>query len=339
MPGRFTLLSKFVDDRLLTVGLVPTSQKRLKCRITVLNTLARVISKALGDQLAVRAQVLDALRNKLDRDVIDNVLRGPARRTRWVDGNGVGRSWRVTWFGRRIDWICRSRLVDDHGCTVKFRIGEQFSRSAEVHDREVELPVLLVDSGTTPDYLLELRHRTDRLIQHDQLARLSVDSRRHQLTGRGDYGVPRLGGDEVVEFGLTFCIVTSDLHDVLAVLGNKISVLVRQSRTHPLSVIDVFTEDDRLGVTIARLREVLGDLLRNELRPLFQHKTAIEVGLVVDPIFDHFTVLVGFAVFGTPPDQVFVDVDPHDLVWRQVAVVDSPLERVSEDRLTEVGDV
>ena len=49
-------------------------------------------------------------------------------------------------------------------------------RAAEIDQREVELLGVLVDAGAAPDDLLELGHRADRPVEHDQAAGLRIDA-------------------------------------------------------------------------------------------------------------------------------------------------------------------
>jgi hypothetical protein len=77
----------------------------------------------------------------------------------------------------------------------------------------------------------------------------------------------------------------------------------------------------------------------DEFGALLQHEAAVEVALVVDAVLDQLAVLVGLPLLWAPALQVLVEVDAHDLVGREEAVVDALLERVGVDRLAEVVDV
>ncbi len=120
--------------------------------------------------------------------------------------------------------------------------------------------------------------------------------------------------------------------------ANALGVEVDQGLAHALGVVDVFAEDDGLGEGVGGL-EVFGDLAGDEFGSLFKDQRAVEVLLVVDAVFDQLAVLVGLALFGAPALQVLVDVDAHDLVGREEAVVDALAQRVGVDRLAEVVDV
>ena len=77
----------------------------------------------------------------------------------------------------------RPGLVDLHGIAVEVRIGEERGRPLEIHDGEEELAVVLVDARAAADDLLELGHRGDAPVEHDQLAGLRIDAGGHQLRG------------------------------------------------------------------------------------------------------------------------------------------------------------
>ena len=47
-------------------------------------------------------------------------------------------------------------------------------RAAEINQREIELLRVLVNARAAPDDLLELGHRADRPVKHDQAAGLGI---------------------------------------------------------------------------------------------------------------------------------------------------------------------
>ena len=89
----------------------------------------------------------------------------------------------------------------------------------------------------------------------------------------------------------------------------------------------------------------LGQQLRRgfHLKDLAQELTdAVEVLLVVDPIFDFVAFAIDFARLGPVALDVAVDVNLDHLVRREEAVMDALLQRIGEDRLAEivgVGDI
>ena len=64
-------------------------------------------------------------------------------------------------------------------------------RAPEVDQGEVELLRVLVHAGAAPDDLLELGHRADLAIEHDQPAGLRIDAGREQARGGDDDGIWR----------------------------------------------------------------------------------------------------------------------------------------------------
>jgi hypothetical protein len=95
---------------------------------------------------------------------------------------------------------------------------------------------------------------------------LRVDAGRHELRGRDDDRVALLGVDEVVELGLALGVVPGDAHDVLAVLGAEVGVLVHERLAHPLGVVDVLAEDDRLVVPVVAARNSVTFLATSSVR-------------------------------------------------------------------------
>ena len=60
-------------------------------------------------------------------------------------------------------------------------------RAAEVDQGEVELLGVLVDAGAAADDLLELGHRADRAVEHDQAAGLGIDAGGEQPRGGDEH--------------------------------------------------------------------------------------------------------------------------------------------------------
>ncbi len=67
-------------------------------------------------------------------------------------------------------------------------------RAAKVDQREVELLGVLVDAGAAADDLLELGHRADRAVEHDQPAGLRIDAGREKPRGRDQHGIASIPG-------------------------------------------------------------------------------------------------------------------------------------------------
>ena len=81
---------------------------------------------------------------------------------------------------RRRYRIVLARLVDLDRLAVEVGIGEVVGRLPEVDQREVVLLGVLVDARAAADDLLELGHRADFAVEHDEAAGLRVDAGREQ---------------------------------------------------------------------------------------------------------------------------------------------------------------
>ena len=75
----------------------------------------------------------------------------------------------------------REHTTAGHDEPVEVWIGEMARRPTKIHQREEELPGVLVHARAAPDDLLELGHRPDLAIKHDQAAGLRIDARGQQL--------------------------------------------------------------------------------------------------------------------------------------------------------------
>ncbi len=125
---------------------------------------------------------------------------------------------RFVQFPRFLTLLTRSRRVRFAG---KVRIEEQPGNCLEIHDGEERLIVVLANPRPSPDNLLENRYRTDRLVNHDQLASLGVDARVEQSRSRGDDGVRFIVIDEIRKLGFALPITAPQVvrRPWLAVLG------------------------------------------------------------------------------------------------------------------------
>ncbi|MNQ58901.1 hypothetical protein D3C85_731200 [compost metagenome] len=175
------------------------------------------------------------------------------------------------------------------------------------------------------------------LVEHNQLAGLSIDAGGHQLAGGGNDWVARLRVDEVIQLGLAFLVIAGDTHDVFAILGHALRVEVDQGLAHALGVVDVVAEDDGFLKRIGGLEE-FGNLLRHQLGARLDHQGAVHILEVVDAVFDQLAILVEHALGRSPALQVFVEVDAHHFVGGEKAVFDALLQGVAVNRLTEVSD-
>ena len=119
--------------------------------------------------------------------------------------------------GRR-DRVVLARFVNLHRLAVKLGIGKMIGRAAEVDQGEVKLLGVLMDAGAAPDDLLELGHRADCPVEHDQPAGLGIDAGGEQARGGDEDRIFGFRVDEVAELGLSLVIVAGDAHDIAGVL-------------------------------------------------------------------------------------------------------------------------
>ena len=90
-------------------------------------------------------------------------------------------------------------------------------RAAKVDQGEIEFLGVLMDAGAAPDDLLELGHRADCAIEHDQAAGLRIDAGGEQARGGDQHGIFRFRVDEVAELVLAFLVAAGDAHDIALV--------------------------------------------------------------------------------------------------------------------------
>ena len=98
--------------------------------------------------------------------------------------------------------------------------------------------------------------------------------------------------DEVVELELPLFVVAGDAHDILAVLRDHIGVLVDESLTHSLSVVDVVTEDNCLEFEAVGLLENSLTFLATSSVRFSSTRLRSKSLVVVDTIFDLISVFV-----------------------------------------------
>ena len=76
-------------------------------------------------------------------------------------------------------------------------------------------------------------------------------------------------------------------------------VQIDQRSAHTFCMVDVIAKHDCFGQWIGTL-EIVRYGLSNQFGSLINHHRSVEVFLVVDPIFDHFTFLIDLAFRRTP---------------------------------------
>ena len=344
---------QFLDDRLLALRRLPALEEVVEAGEALLQRLLGEVAQGLGDELAVLVEIFDALGDDGGADAIDIdlLLRPAARRQRkagLIDDRFVGAGrlgqrsallvGRQRVVGRR-DGIAFARLVNLHRLAVEIRVGEMAGGAAEVDQGEIELAGVLVHAGAPADDLLELGHRADLAVEHDQPAGLRIDAGRQQPRGGDEHRIFRFRVDEIAEFGLALGIAAGDAHDVAMVLGDQIGVLVDERLAHSRRVFLIDAEHDGLLEAVAALLQELRDLARDQLGAVVQHQRAVEILGVVDTVLDLLTLAVELTLLRPVALHVAVDMDLHHLVGRQEAVADALLERIGVNRVAEIGDV
>jgi hypothetical protein len=100
-------------------------------------------------------------------------------------------------------------------------------------------------------------------------------------------------------------------------------------------VLDIHAKDDGFGEASAAL-EKFGDFLRDDLAAFFVDDVAVEVGAVVEPVFDDVAVLVLEVLARPPAFGVGGERDLDDLVGSEKSVVDALLERIDVEGVAEI---
>ena len=216
----------------------------------------------------------------------------------------------------------QDQFIDLHRITVKIWIGEKLSGFLEVDDGEIVFAVIFVDASATSDYLLELGHGLDALVEHDQFAGLSIDTGGHEFGGGGDDGIWALGKDKIIELDLALFVVAGNAHDVLAILRHQISVFIDQGLTHAFGVVNIFAKNDRL-IESVDLFEKFTDLYCHQQGSGFNDQRLVEIFLVIDTILDFVAKFINHPLIGSPAAQIPVKVNANNLVWSQEPIVDA----------------
>ena len=139
------------------------------------DVLAGVVTKALGDNLAVAAHVLDAFFDDGDFDAVDGdlaflaVSRSSLSVMSGVSGpvKSMSSPVRSSMIGVSSDFVCAGDVVvfacflHANGIAIEVLVGEERGDVAEIHDGEVVLPKVFIDAGAASNDLLELGHGPD----------------------------------------------------------------------------------------------------------------------------------------------------------------------------------
>ena len=87
-------------------------------------------------------------------------------------------------------------------------------------------------------------------------------------------------------------------------------------------MVDIFAENDGLGVAVGGLKE-LGDSDGDQLGALVEDKIAIHVALIVFAVLNFETVFVELTDFRPPAVKIFIEPDAHDFIGREKPIVDA----------------
>src|SRR5579863_2619682 len=101
----------------------------------------------------------------------------------------------------------------------------------------------------------------------------------------------------------------------------------------------IHAKNDCFLEAVLALLEKIGDFLSNELGAVVNDDVAVEVFGVVDAVFDFVTVPVRVAPLRAVALYIQINMNFDYLVRGQEAVLDSLLERVGIDRLSEIMNV
>ena len=134
-------------------------------------------------------------------------------------------------------------------------------RTSEVHQSEVVLVGVLVDTSSPPENLFELGHGANWPVEHDEPTRLCIDPSGQKPGGCHEHRKLGLRIDEVAKLVLAFPIIAGYAHDVPSVLAHEVRVLVDERLAHSSCVLLVDTEEDCLLEPVAALLEELGHTL------------------------------------------------------------------------------
>ena len=112
------------------------------------------------------------------------------------------------------------------------RIGKETGHIPEIHDDKGQFAFRFTDPGAASDNLLEFRHESNGLIQHDQLRHFTIRTGRKQFGRRGNDRVGRGDGDKVVQLAFAIGIAAGDTDNVIRVLLHHVRIAVGKSNPH-----------------------------------------------------------------------------------------------------------
>ena len=200
---REALCGEFVEDCLLARGVLPAFEEVVEAGETLSERLLGVVAQGFGDEFAEFVEILDALGDDGGADAVDVDFLPPGAAGRdgdvgraiddgFIGAGRCGEGLGVVPGGRNVvgrgNGVALAGFVDLHGVTVEIRVGEVVGGAAEVDQGEVELAGVLVHAGAAAHDLLELGHRADFAVEHDEAAGLRIDAGGEQAGGGDEDG-------------------------------------------------------------------------------------------------------------------------------------------------------
>jgi hypothetical protein len=159
-----------------------------------------------------------------------------------------------------------------------------------------------VHARAAPDDLLELGHRADGAVEHDQAAGLRIDAGGEQREVVTMTGILRLGVDEVAELAWPSASSAGDAHDVALVLQHQVGFsLISAWRMR--AACSVSTQKTMVFWKRSPLSLRKSVIHRATVGAVVDDQRAVEVLDVVDAVVDSCPSLVGlaFSAGDSPP--------------------------------------
>ena len=205
---------------------------------------------------------------------------------------GAGaRSWRGNSIGIKV-------IVHFDG-TIPIRVSKQAAYIPEVHNYKVGLAFLFAQTGTTANDLLELGHRANHFVQHDQLGHLTVCTGGQQFGSCGDNRAFLAGGNEIFQFALSVKVTAGNTDNIIGILLNHIRIQIDQGNTHTLCSIFIGAEHDGFGHAVGAL-QVSSDFGGYLLHPILNNDVVIIITIGVNAVWNLHTVYIQLTTLRMP---------------------------------------
>ena len=235
--------------------------------------------------------------------------------------------------------LCRIEIFVLFTRAIEIRVIEQASNITEVKNCEVKFTKVLTHTSTTTDNLLELGHRADIRIQNNVFDRLNIYASRQQLGGCNQHRVLAFYVTEIIKLIYTGFIVGCDSHNIAFIDSHHVGVLVYQSPTHSVCVFLINTEEYGLIHSAIMLLQIIRDCLCNQLGTLFKNDISIKIQRIVNPVINHFAVVIRLSGVGNESFDIFVKEYTDNTIRSEVAIVDALFQSVGVDGISKVVDI